>query len=208
MRWLNQLGMQVRMLLFRRNAVAQLDEELRFHLEQLVKENLAAGMGAEEARQAALRKFGNTESLRETTGATWSWNGLEQFVQVICIGARTLRRTPGFAIIAILITALGIGACVALFTVVRDVLLKPLPFKDPTACSCFMSAVVIRQTTGPLLATRLPAAFLTHGTKKTLPSAAWPLSKKTKSVFRHPATNCRRGSIAQMSPGPCSQLSE
>lgn len=131
MRWFNQLGMHVRMLLFRRNAVAQLDEELRFHIEQLVKENMATGMSAEEARQAALRKFGNPESLRETTGDTWSWNGLEQLVQVIRIGTRTLRRTPGFAIIAVLITALGIGACVALFTVVRGVLLKPLPFKDP-----------------------------------------------------------------------------
>lgn len=131
MRWLNQLWMQVRMLLWRRNADAELDEELRFHLEQQIAENRAAGMDAEEARYAALRTFGNPASLRDNTRATWNWNGLEQFAHDLRIGARTLRRTPGFAIIAILITALGIGASVTLFTVVRGVLLKPLPFANP-----------------------------------------------------------------------------
>jgi hypothetical protein len=69
MRWINQLGMRVRMLLFRRTAVAQLDDELRFHIEQLMTENRAAGMSAEEARHAALRTFGNPESMRENTGS-------------------------------------------------------------------------------------------------------------------------------------------
>ncbi len=119
------------MLLWRGNADAELDEELRFHIEQQIAENRAAGMDAEEARYAALRAFGNPASLRDTTRATWNWARLEQFAHDLRIGARTLTRTPGFAVIAILITALGIGACVTLFTVVRGVLLKPLPFKDP-----------------------------------------------------------------------------
>jgi hypothetical protein len=55
---------------------------------------------------------------------------LEQFVRDAHIGIRTLSRTPGFAIIAILVTALGVGACVSLFTVVRGVLLRPLPFPE------------------------------------------------------------------------------
>ena len=131
MRWLNQLWMQIRMLLWRGSADAELDEELRFHLEQQIAENRAAGMSAEEARYAALRAFGNPASLRDTTRATWSWNKLEQFAHDLRIGTRTLTRTPGFAIIAILITTLGIGACITLFTVVRDVLLKPLPFANP-----------------------------------------------------------------------------
>jgi putative ABC transport system permease protein len=130
MRWLNQLVMQVRMLLFRRTADTQLNEELRFHLEQQIAENRAAGMSEEEARLAALRVFGNPDLVREKTGATWNWNGLDQFLRDLRIGARTLGRTPGFAVVAILITALGIGASVALFTVVRGVLLRPLPFPD------------------------------------------------------------------------------
>lgn len=130
MRWLNQLVMQVRMLLFRRTADAQLNEELRFHMQQQIAENRAAGMSDEEARLAALRTFGNPDLVREKTGATWNWNGLDQFLRDLRIGARTLSRTPGFAVVAILITALGIGASVALFTVVRGVLLRPLPFPD------------------------------------------------------------------------------
>jgi predicted permease len=130
MRWLNQLVMQVRMLLFRRRADTQLNEELRFHMEQQTAENRAAGMSADEARLAALRVFGNPDLVREKTGATWNWNGLDQLMRDLRIGARTLSRTPGFAVVAILITALGIGASVALFTVVRGVLLRPLPFAD------------------------------------------------------------------------------
>ena len=130
MRWLNQLVMQVRMLLFRKLADTQLNEELRFHLEQQIAENRAAGMSEDEARHAALRAFGNPDLVREKTGATWNWNGLDQFLRDFRIGARTLSRTPGFAVVAILITALGIGASVTLFTVVRGVLLRPLPFPD------------------------------------------------------------------------------
>ncbi len=130
MRRLNQLVMQVRMLLFRRMADTQLNEELRFHMEQQIAENRAAGMSEEEARLAALRVFGNPDLVREKTGATWNWNRLDQFLRDLRIGARTLSRTPGFAVVAILITALGTGASVALFTVVRGVLLRPLPFPD------------------------------------------------------------------------------
>jgi len=131
MRWLNRLVMQIRMLFFRGSANAALNEELRFHLEQQIAESLSAGMSAEEARVAALRAFGNPVLVREQTGATWNWSGLEQFIHDLRIGARTLNRTPGFALIAILITAFGIGASVTLFTVVRGVLLRPLPFSDP-----------------------------------------------------------------------------
>jgi predicted permease len=131
MRWIDLLAMKSAMLFGRRNAGAQLDDELRFHLDRQIAENVAAGMNAEEARFAALRSFGNPALLREQTREKWSWRSVEQLLREIRYGIRTLRRTPGFAIIAVLVMALGIGANVALFTVVRSVLLKPLPFKDP-----------------------------------------------------------------------------
>jgi len=131
MRWLDRMAIKVRMLLGRGGAGAELDEELRFHIERQTAENIAAGMSPDEARFAALRAFGNPALLREQTRATWSWGGLESFLRDLRIGMRTLRRTPGFTVIAILVMALGIGANVALFTVVRGVLLRPLPFKDP-----------------------------------------------------------------------------
>ena len=85
-------------------------------------------MSAEEARFAALRTFGNPALLREEARATWTWTGMETSLRELRYGLRTLRRTPGFTAIAILVMALGIGANVALFTVVRSVLLKPLPY--------------------------------------------------------------------------------
>ena len=131
MRWFDVLAMKLAGLFGRRGAGVRLDDELRFHVERQIAENRAAGMNADEARYAALRGFGNPALLREQTREKWSWWGAEQLMREVRYGMRTLRRTPGFAIIAVLVMALGIGANVALFTVVRNVLLKPLPFKDP-----------------------------------------------------------------------------
>jgi predicted permease len=110
---------------------ADLERELRSDLELEEEEQREGGISAEEVRYAALRAFGNPALIREQTRATWSWTRLESLARDLRFSLRTLRRTPGFTIIAILVMALGIGANVALFTVVRGVLLKPLPFQDP-----------------------------------------------------------------------------
>jgi predicted permease len=130
MRWLHQLLMQCRTLLRRGRAADELQDELQFHLDQQIAENLAAGMSAEEARRAALRLFGNPTALRDQSRETWSWQWLERLQRDLRHGIRTLARTPGFTILAILVMGLGIGANLALFTVVRSVVLKPLPFPD------------------------------------------------------------------------------
>ncbi|MGB6745046.1 MAG: ABC transporter permease [Terracidiphilus sp.] len=131
MRLFTQLRMRIGMLFERRKAAAQLDDELRFHLDRQIEENLAAGMSASEARYAALRSFGNPTLLRDQTRATWSWSWLESLLRDVRYGVRTLRRTPGFALVAIAVIALCIGASTSLFTIVRSVLLRPLPFRDP-----------------------------------------------------------------------------
>ena len=129
--WFYTIPLRLRSLFHRNRLGAELDEELRDHMDRQIEDNLARGMSLEEARLAASRKFGNPALLRDQARATWNWNGLEQFVRDLRFGARALGRTPGFTIIAVLVMALGIGANVALFTVVRGVLLKPLPFRDP-----------------------------------------------------------------------------
>ncbi len=131
MRWIDRFAMKMGTLFGRGRAGTQLDEELRFHLERQIAENVAAGMSAEEARSAAMRAFGNPALVREQARATWSWQWLEQLWRDLRYGMRTLRRTPGFTAIAVVVMALGIGANVALFTVVRCVLLKPLPYREP-----------------------------------------------------------------------------
>ena len=140
MRWWDRCTMSFRVLFRRGAAGARLDDELGFHLEKQIAENVAAGMTPKEARLAAMRTFGNPALLREQTRATWSWNGLESLVRDLRYAMRTLRRAPGFSVMAIVVMALGIGANVALFTVVRSVLLKPLPFNDPERLVTFYEA--------------------------------------------------------------------
>lgn len=130
MRWLHRLFIRGQMLLRRRAAAEQLQDELQFHIDQQIAENLAAGMKPEEARHAALRSFGNPTTLRDQARDTWSWQSIELLLGDLRFCIRTLVRTPAFSVLAILVMALGIGANVALFTVVHSVLLKPLPFKD------------------------------------------------------------------------------
>src|SRR2546427_1418066 len=131
MRWLEKMWMRLQMFLHRRREVTRLDAELSFHLEQQIADSMAAGMSRAAARQAGGRAFGNPTLLGEQEREAWSWNCIEMALQNIRISIRTLARTPGFAFISILVIAIGIGANVALFTVVRSVLLKPLPFKEP-----------------------------------------------------------------------------
>ncbi|HMG87817.1 MAG TPA: ABC transporter permease [Terracidiphilus sp.] len=115
----------------RRRASSQLDDEIRFHVDRQIAENLAAGMPPNEARYSALRTFGNPALLREQSRATWSWNWLESLVRDLRYIVRALVHSPGFATIAVLIIALGIGANVALFALVYRVILNPLPYRDP-----------------------------------------------------------------------------
>ena len=130
MRALDQMLMRVKMLFLRNRAGDELGRELEFHLDRQIAENIAAGMSPREARTAALRLFGNPLLLRQQARASWSWTWTELILSDIRQGIRRLARTPGFSWLAILVMGLGIGANVALFTVVKSVLLNPLPFPN------------------------------------------------------------------------------
>src|SRR5580658_1766448 len=110
---------------------ADLERELQSDLELEEAEQREHGLSSEEAHYAALRAFGNPALIREHTRAVWSWNWLENLLRDLRISIRTLLRSPGFSFIAVLVMALCIGAATSLFTVVRSVLLKPPPFRDP-----------------------------------------------------------------------------
>jgi predicted permease len=120
------------LFLLRRNRFdRELDEEMRFHLEMKTQENLESGASPEDARYAAQRRFGNITRLKEVSRETWGLGWLESLVRDLRYSARMLRRSPGFALVAVLSLALGIGANTAIFSLINAVLIRTLPVPDP-----------------------------------------------------------------------------
>src|SRR5271155_3683673 len=107
------------------------NDELRFHIERQTAANISAGLAPEEARRQAVLQLGALEGLKETCREQSRGFWLESFYAGVRYGLRILRKNPGFATIAILTLALGIGANTAIFSVVQGVLLAPLPYSEP-----------------------------------------------------------------------------
>jgi predicted permease len=137
MKWLRELTRRLRMLVHRRQFDADLEEEMRLHLELRQEEHIESGMSTHDARAAARRRFGNPTVLGEKSHTAWGWEWLEELVQDVNYGTRAMLRSPGITLVALLSLALGIGANTAIFSLMDTVMLKSLPVRDPARLVLF-----------------------------------------------------------------------
>ena len=124
MRWLARI--------FRRRLYDELDEEVREHIEEKTEQLMRLeSLSRVQARQAALRAFGNPTLVKTRSREVWEWSVIESLLTDLKHAFRRLRKSPGFGITVLLTLAIGIGANTAVFTVVNSILLKPLPYPQP-----------------------------------------------------------------------------
>jgi macrolide transport system ATP-binding/permease protein len=110
---------------------AELDAEIRSHLNEAIRERIERGETPDEARANALREFGNIGLVREITREMWGWGSLERLMQDLRFGLRMLRKNPGSTVIAVLALALGSGVNTAILSAVNGFVMRPLPAEKP-----------------------------------------------------------------------------
>jgi putative ABC transport system permease protein len=128
---LHQLSSRLRALIRRRRVESELDDEIRFHLEEEAEEQRAIGLSDADAGRAARRDFGNVTLIRETVREAFGWGAADRLIRDVRDGYRTLKSAPIVSIVAILSLGLGIGANTAIFSVLDGLLLKSLPVVEP-----------------------------------------------------------------------------
>jgi predicted permease len=176
-------------LLKRDSRDLELDEELRYHFDRRVTDCINAGMSPREAYEDTQRQFGNFTLQKERTREMDILSWLESVVQDVKFGVRSLRKNPGFAAVAILTLALGIGASTAIFSVVNAVLIRPLPYKNPGQLVGFSTVYHQGASIRPLPYVSLNAVEAWRRESHTLESigsfvfSALPVSVGDQSMF-------------------------
>ena len=130
--WLYTIPLRLRSLFRREEVESELEEEMRNHLERKIEEGIARGLSPAEARHSAMRAMDGFEQQKEACRDQRKVNWLEDFLHDVRFASRMLRRNPGFTAVSMLTLALGIGANTAIFSIIDGILLRPLPYGDPS----------------------------------------------------------------------------
>ena len=183
---------RLRGLFLKRNLEQELADEIQSHLEMQIEDNLRKGMSPDEARYAALRKFGGVDQVKETYRDRRGLPFLETLLRDLRYGGRMLRRSPIVTTVAILSLALGIGANTALFSLFDAVLLKTLPVEAPDRLLVFEW--------------QSSRAFRTTGMRGTS-NVDVPSGMRGLSLFRYEVfERMRQAQVAAGSESPLSDL--
>jgi putative ABC transport system permease protein len=194
----DKLRLRLRSLFHRGHVDRELETELRFHLDQLMEENTAAGMTPDEARRMAQLTMGHVTQFQEECRDMRRVNYIDDLLRDLRYAGRNLRRSPGFAVLAVLIMALGIGANTAVFSVVNAVLLRPLAYRGAERIVT-LSDFSLTGTEGTALSKQVSAREFQewHNQSSSFEAMAYYASRET-AVIR--STGAEYARVAGVSP--------
>ena len=188
----------------------ELDADIREHIARETQDNIERGMTPEEARYAAIRKFGNVTRVKEDTRDVWRIAWIEDLWQDIRYGLRMLRNSPAFAAVAVLTLALGIGANTAIFSLIDAVMLRSLPVETPSELVVLRwSAHKAPRINGYMSSGDCPSNLRFGAANPTGCSFSQPIFREVRNSnqFSGVAAFSNAGPLALTGNGPASMIS-
>lgn len=187
----------------------ELDADIREHIERETQDNIERGMPPEEARHAAIRKFGNVMRVKEETREVWRFTWLDELWQDLRYGLRMLRKSPGFTAVAVLTLALGIGVNTAIFSLIDAVMLRSLPVDKPSELVVLKwSAHKAPRIHGYMSSGDCPSEFRLNAKNPSGCSFSEPMFREIRKAnqFSGVAAFANSGPLALTGNGPASMI--